>query len=1110
MRKVILTEKNNVLIFDPLLQSRSSILEANEFVEIAVSYQDQFQKPIFKNRLVWTVLEGHADLYQPTTLTNGKGLGINRIRVKLADPDASATVRLLIYPLNEPDAKLEIECVFGAPREAPPVTETNVLKTVFPRDATDLNIHEYITEGSKVHFLYCDPSGDLIPNKSIGYNFSKEGYDIDETTTSYNDHLYVGTIIDSLSFGIFTITAQVADKKATSKYRCTANSSPTMQLNNFWPPADSILEPGVKYTLKALYTGGKGEPQPGVTVSWTQVSAGDNVTIDPQESITDANGVAVTSLIYYDQSSHGDDLELKVDLDRPVPSYISFVGDNPTFKLRKKPVVQSITPPAGPYVLYLGSSIDFTAVFQADEISIIGTELEWTVEDVQYGELYFSPRTNKINTEGQASSTLRCSNLKQGTTQQVKVKINSPYATAFLGDYTVAARVIQKVEPTNPGPFTVGDAVKVTVQLLDHNFGHPQPDCTLKIDIDDDNLIVDNRVQKTEPDGTATFIVTAKNVCSTIVSVYEPDGPLPTSIELSFGKSELTIDTPLPSAMRYDSWVPLKAQYLDTNNQAKPDVEIIWAITKGKLRYETSTTGGDGYATNFICYETSDGPPAQNVITQVTVTAKDGATNGSQSFTFRYSSIKNDLKLIRPTGSDPHVIGEYFNIVVQLVNEFDTPLKNYPISWEYSTYGTTIAEADPETDSEGKATAKVTYDKVGLAYFRAHSDEALAWNEQIRYLFEEQQFPPYSLTCDNNYAHSSKDGLPVDPNNNGEVVTLHYRCMSGDQPMKDKRVQWSYDPQMGLSIFDDQNQPVPYDYNSKGFFTKTGDDGYSTVKIGCPQGGNFIGTIRANEENNADSQRSCQVVIATFGSGEIDAKDPKYSPQPIEVPEKLTTDNYGFRVTMPFTGSSDALTTVFWIRSGTTSENAEEHIKIVNAETAQGSGIKIPYTMVHAANGDNNVVNQLSYVLATDTSTTSMAKVIDMDVTGNTIFTYLDYTQTRSLVEPYIFGNIQVLNNNNTRNGIDVCFDCQSEWNEDHTVDLNVYLNGFDNRGQKKRNTLHFLVTITADHIREGTVKQHVEKEDLAGYKNATFEADYAYNQVWSYILGYLQLETII
>ena len=69
MRNVILTKSKNILSFELKSLNDHSALPANDYVELAVSYEDSHRNPLFKKRLMWRIIEGNALLHQPTTLT---------------------------------------------------------------------------------------------------------------------------------------------------------------------------------------------------------------------------------------------------------------------------------------------------------------------------------------------------------------------------------------------------------------------------------------------------------------------------------------------------------------------------------------------------------------------------------------------------------------------------------------------------------------------------------------------------------------------------------------------------------------------------------------------------------------------------------------------------------------------------------------------------------------------------------------------------------------------------------------------------------------------------------------------------------------------------------
>ncbi|NNU59345.1 Ig-like domain-containing protein [Ochrobactrum soli] len=1118
MRKVILTKKNNTLIYDPFLQNRGLTLPANEFVELAVSYQNRFQKPISKRRLMWNIIEGKAFLDQPTTLTNSKGLGINRIKVKLDDPKASVTVRLLVWSLDEPDEQLEIECTFGATKAAPAVTDGNVLNVLFPWGA--INPYTVSELDLQYSILYCDNTGEIIPGKLLEINC--EEANIHSYTSLSNGYYYYHAGFHQLDYGSIYFSASYDGITKGNEVYVERVKQPRIYVENFWPPDKSNLKEGTTYTLKAVYLDANGHPVRQGKVTWDCKNY-PNVTIEPKTSTTNDQGVATTTIrCTYDRNGFYNELTITAsDNDAPLNGDLTFSVN--TYFITRGLSFVNITPRPESGQLIFGQGISFSLNASDPSANVADSGVTWSVSGTDY--LYFEPGFTQFNDNGQAYSTLKVADLPQGVKQDIEVTITGPNGVLWSGKYSIGSRVLKQITPTDAGPFRVGEPVPVTVQLFDPTGVTPHKDGYLYVG-DNDYVLSRPNLMITKEDGTATFNATAKDVCSVALFVGEHEGPVPTQIPLTFGESNITINPPAPSEMQYDRKVSVKALYIGSDGKPAPQKTLKWSATNGvKFINDTVDTDDQGIATVEIYYETTAGYPGTGLITYLTATAKDGTTSGAQKLVFTRGSSINKLNVVDPQEDSQFPVGTYVTIVVQLVNDFGHPLTNYHIEWEHQYAGVEKQDADAYTDGSGKASITLKRTIEGGIIVTAVAPFARK-HRDIRYGFFAQALPKYTMLYNRvfgrlNTKGSSSIGDAVFPEDEGQIVTFGCRYIKDGKAEAGHEVLWTYDAaSVEVVPFYEDGTAIPDTiFTHPGQFTvPTNSNGVSVVHFVSYS--NFYGQVTARPtEDPSIFPIATPMIFGDFGTmpASTELRPITVIDSTIDIPAKITPEDDSFSVRVPMYSSGDMENVVIWLRSGENLEEAQENIIITSVRKAL-SGVTIPYSYVYPTGDDldHNVINYMATIDAAKDGVIAIPLRPMVKGIKKTHHPDYDPNLARPLSKPKLASVGNEITYNNIANGLKFKIPFSDKWVANYYIELNVYLNGWNSQGLAIGDTVIVSYQLTADDIRaQKEIELIVDHDSLVGYGNGKLEADYSLSDnssrfwIWSEILEGIVINTL-
>lgn len=1119
MRKVLLTEKQNILIYDPSVKDRGSSLQANEYVDLAVSYEDRFQKPITRRRLMWKIAEGKAILQAPTTLTNGKGKGINKIKVKLDDPKANAIVRLLVWPLDEPEAILEIECTFGAPKAAPPVTQGNVLRTVFPRGYSN----RYKTPNgdglNHYHILYCDNTGELIPQSTINITAKDNTGEKKSSTEVSNKYLYTNENNFYIDYGLYYIILDSGNDNNKSYHSQTDYGEPNEYVILFWPPRDSKLNDGYEYTLKALFVNGDGTPVRDTEIFWDAIYNADLVSINPRVSRTDVNGIATSTIKCTYIPGKNNEFGIMVDGNYgDLPTIGS--GDTVTYYVTQGLTFSSITPPPDAGTLMFGQDIEFVLTATDASANIADSGVTWSVSGTDH--LYFSRSYTPFDERGQAKSNLITNMLPQGVNQDIQVTIAGPDGVLWSGTYSVGSRVLKQITRTDDGAFPVGVDVPVTVQLFDSDGVTPQPSCRLQATPGPNIHLRPLWPVFTGEDGTYTFMVTAIEPGAAVLSVGEVLGPVPTSILLDFGVSSITINPPLESDMRYDTKVPVTAQFIGLDNKPAGQKRLKWTASDG-VKFvsdvDTAVTDADGFATVEIYYETLTGYPGPGLTTVLTATADDGTT-GSRALQFTGSGHLNRVVLVSPEENTQFTVNSRFTVAVKLVNGFGHPMGGYHIRWQCAYSGITEPVGDAYTREDGIATFTFARSIAGKIIVTALVLDARTPAANFHFESVAETLPDHSLLYNNIYAHLntngdiSEDGTRY-PTDESQVITIAYRCLDHNKAQSPVDITWSYsDSVLGVAPFDEHKNPIT-DIKNAIFHATTNSDGLCIVNFTSYEPGIFQISAYPTGSTNVMIV-PVTVVFATFDNPTPPKNElPMVEVLPsstITIPDKITSVDNSFELKKPHLVNDPNLEqAVFWIRSRDENELIHENIRITSVGNAE-DGIKVPYSYIHPSGADlsRNTVNYMfSYG-----SNYYIPQPITPIVLGTVKYHHPDPYVTRSLPKPTLSISGSEINYNNIFNGLTVEVPYYSKWAVGDVIELNVYLNGSNAIGDAVGDTIVKPHEITsADLGTKDPIKIKFTQDELIGYAYGTFEADYSFTSgkvgTWSYALDDIILNTV-
>lgn len=1121
MRQFILTQNNNNLHYMASTPACGFAFPANEFVDLAVTYKDSFHTPLAGRNLVWQLAEGEATLRHQATPVGSDGNGVNSIQVTLADPSANATIRLAVWPEDEPESKLEFECLFGAPKSAPPIGAGNWLKILYPGDDPKyLAPISLAPDAGDINYLvfYADPYGIPIESKEIIITSA-----LGRSTISNNTKIRLGQFythfkeVDQYSPGEWITTAKVDGKEDNSKNLLIDQNIVINQVINFWPINNSVLYPGYSYDLKTLHTAGNGFVLSRREILWsvnTRLPDGVEVRIEPASLKEDHIGTAISSItVPYVVYGMDDRITLKVGLVGMEESDI-VIFDYPTFKIGGPRFVQVAPLPDNENIFDPHNSYAFQ-VKVTDENGIAPSgnfSVTWEASVKGEGEARFPELITELQ-NGLSQSDIHFSNMPQGVVQNIDVTITPSEGAPYKASYQVAANVIAPVSPTTTDPLAVGIEQAVKVSVTDYK-GNAVRYRTLNIAPNSDIKVGSSAA--TDFDGIATIPVTASAALTTQLSISEGPDCVPTTVKLTFGenKPKITIDQPDPQTIRYDTDVTVTATYTDSrgpvpSSQLKLDLTLAdGSPVAPNLSWNPfANTDPSGKASFWFHLSTVSGPPAFDVSLKATVKTADGSVVSETAlFTFTGPARHNNLKLLQPNNNSSQSLDTNTIIIVELSTESGKKLNNYPIKWNLPTDGVTIKRQDELTRSYGTAIAIIEVTKAQSLPFTVEATQADA-TCPIQLNFGVDDYQGTALAHNKRYAHNPPRRQDVDPLDESQIITYTYTYVKNGIPQPGKLIDWTVETMMpGMQFFDEKNTELFVDNDAHIIPTKTDQNGKTILKIGSLTA--CVATVRAwPNENNEALVQSSEFVIATF----LDVTyydqfhQVEYEPQPIDLTGKYAYDHDGFTLQVP-PGSvgEEYKKVVFWINSRT-ADNSQENIVITSYEEAVDGSVVVPFKYL-TPDIDGQPSNIFSYMLVNTTGAGFQTRPVLPEVISSAP-NHPAPGVTRTLAAPYLRQHASIINFPDIVDGLDIFVDIDSDKTLiGKTITLILYLNkkggGYGNRLQQRRK-------IAGSDINNKQLVFNFAFDDVKGYDKGTLESDYNIDDTWSKAFGPIEIDTV-
>ncbi|RLL74847.1 hypothetical protein D8666_05850 [Ochrobactrum soli] len=1141
MRKFILTENNNHLHYMASTPAYGLALPANKFVDLAIIYKDRFHSPLAGKSLVWQLVEGEATLSQQTTTTNSDGNGTNSIQVSLSDPSSNATIRLAVWPEDEPVSKLEFECLFGAPKAAPPLSETNILQIIYPPD--DKNNQDPVSlkdvwEDVNIVGLYATGSGEQLSDDTIDTLFrGPNSYSGQLGAKMYGVYAAHQHFVEAYANMPYMYDVVLTAGGISSLSNCYFNErvTPANRIINFWPPAGSVLQPGYIYPLRAVCvkqhdTGGV-NPESHISWSLKDASPGTQIQIDPNDSLPNDVQIAV-STITCTHAPFGTDgtVTLKVSLqDAEEGAELKF--DYPTFKIGGPRFISVEPQPDG--TIYEASKPCPFEVTVRDENGAVpsGTfEIAWEARMQGASGAYFEPSPTSLDANGSATSSVFFEYVPQGQVRDFDVIIIPSVGASYKATYWVTANKIDPIT-TVDSQLPVGTPITVQYSLKDRN-GNPLGGRKLFIRQRQDNEItVSDSNPETNSEGIATIWVSSNTPLTTYLYTAEGAECVPTTIKLNFcenKQSNITINPPTTD-IRYDSQVALIATYVDGSGnpvQTSP-LDIDFKLLDGTAvphlsNPKTVNTDSYGKAAFWFYYSTDSGYPTSPVSMIATVSTPDGAAPPkSMRLDFIDGSLHNSMTLVQPAQGAPEPVGKPIKVVVRLTNDQGTPLSNYNVTWNFPT-GVSSSNEQLKTGSDGQASVMVTAFSAELLDFTVDVPDANIIGFPFSINFGGQDIYQGQLVSNRIYAHNPpgatmpvdafKKAPPVDPKDDSQVVTFTYIYTKNGVPQPGEWIIWKTQPMStSLSFFKADNTPtdvVPGSLSTD-IPMQTDQNGRAVLKVGGVSA--FVGSMGAVPKSNTSiGIETSNFIINTFDESGFENNLGYVTsiPPTLDISEEYSIDHPNFKLFAPEMSpehKNDRV--VFWIKSGITNPSPREVVKLVDMQAAV-SGVEFPFNDI-VPDTDKGNSNRFSFMLVDNHGQGYRSIFVTPPVTGDVRSNQPLPDVTRSLKAPHLRSNTLIVLPGDILNGLEVWVDADpTYWKKGKIINLIVYLNHKDGRFGANIQLSRTITQADCDYQRN--ISFNLQYEQLNGYEDgSTMQADYYIDSSWSQIFETAEFNTL-
>ncbi|MFD1792290.1 Ig-like domain-containing protein [Ochrobactrum teleogrylli] len=762
MKKFILTQKNNTLLFKPSVADSDLVLPNNEFVELAVIYKDSRQKPLTNRKLVWRVIEGDAVLEQSTTVTDSKGQGANRIKASPDDASASTLVRIAVSPQDEPDASLELE-----------FTVSKAAKHKGSADNFDGNDHVSATalypeesDSSVISTLETAFITLTVPDKSQSF------YDTNLTIGVAAKAQWTGNIgTAKINWDVTVASGQSAAGLVYDKSTLLSNGAGKLvfryDTSNGFPTDDIVLTITGTFDEADPYTGSQtavvtfnGKTQ---KIALTLVEPSMNVIIYMIKNnitvrLTNQFGSLMKNydvkwgisplddqLIGFDDKTNDKGeatLQYKphtwLGLDLPITIPHSDTSENYFFQtLTAYPQRIELHPPKSTDMLY-DTQVGLSAcVYDAEDRKISSVGLHWSYTNGVTGQE--STQTPDLQNDSQTWLEYSTKNSGLPTSPvATSVTVRDDYGHTQSASLTFTGKTAQArlkiTSPADETPHVVNQSTTVRVKLVhnDHNDEYPLKRFPITWGQPSNGGVLGTHKSETDTYGEATAEITGTRTGTTEIIVSAPNTDAgDVAVQLNYVEqgtlpSDITIDPIESDALLYDTPVAIKATVLDETGSGVPGITVKWVFDGNppNISCDPSTSGSDGHVEGSFVYRTQSGYPAPWASIKLTAQTTSGVASKPMQLTFTGPAKDNALDLITPEPTETYPLGQTVQVTVDLSQNHRYPLTNYPIEWPASGPGFTIKNPSATTDVNGIAKASLVATVGGPIDFTVWAQEA--------------------------------------------------------------------------------------------------------------------------------------------------------------------------------------------------------------------------------------------------------------------------------------------------------------------------------------------------------------------------------------------------
>jgi len=712
MRQFILTENHNYLHYIASTPAYGLASPANEFVDLAITYKDRFRTPLAGKSLVWQLVEGEATLSQQTTTTGSDGNSTNSIQVSLSDPSANATIRLAVWPQDEPDSKLEFECLFGGPKAAPPLSEKNNQTPVsiaagVPRiTSVKPQPNDMIFDARMIYpFIAAvenSPGGEFTVGWVAGGISDEPYFDPQDSSLNANNlatsdlsfqFVPQGYLMD---FDVLITCPGGASYK--EKYKVAANKIDLISTVN------SSLPIGTPLTIQYLLKDYNGNPLGGQKL---YIEQNNEITVSDFNPVTNGNGIAtirvssntpLTTYLYTAEGAHCVPTTIQLNFCEKKQNNITI--NPPTTDIRydtRGALIATYVDGSGNPVPTSPLDIDFKLL---DGTPVPHLTYSKSVNTDPYGKsafwFYYSTDAGYPTSPVSMIATV---STPDGAAPPQSTRLD------FIGGSLHNSMTL--VQPAAGAPWPVGTVIEIIVRLTNDQ-GTSLSNYNVKWNLPI-GVSHSNEQDTTDPDGRASVKVTALSAGLLNFTVDVPDANIsgfPFSI--NFDDPHFTSVEPQPDGTIYEASksYPFNVTVQDENGAVPSGrFDIAWDASmqgSGRAYFQPTPTSlnANGLAASTVFF--LDVPQGKVQDFDVTITPAVGAP-----YTGTYKVTANKITQVSPAINDPIPIGAPTPIQVSLTNYNGSSLGGRKLIVEPNNE-ITVSDYNPETNGDGIATIWVS------------------------------------------------------------------------------------------------------------------------------------------------------------------------------------------------------------------------------------------------------------------------------------------------------------------------------------------------------------------------------------------------------------------